>query len=59
MLDKEAWTRAGINDFTKNNLMELAETLEKARAENCEKQIKEICDEQLAHSKDSIVALYL
>ncbi|MBB5218080.1 transcription elongation factor GreA [Treponema rectale] len=59
MLKKESWTRAGINDFTKNNLMELAETLEKARAENCEKQIKEICDEQLAHSKDSIVALYL
>lgn len=59
MLKKESWTRAGINDFTKNNLIELAETLEKARAENCEKQIKEICDEQLAHSKDSIVALYL
>ena len=59
MLKKESWTRAGISNFTKNNLVELAETLEKARSENCEKQVKKICDEQLAHSKESIMALYL
>lgn len=59
MLKEETWTRAGISNFTKNNLVELAGILEKARAENCENTIKEICDEQLTHTKDSIVALYL
>ena len=59
MLKEETWTRAGISNFTKNNLVELAGILEKTRAENCENTIKEICDEQLAHTKDSIVALYL
>ncbi|MCH5291925.1 MAG: transcription elongation factor GreA [Treponema sp.] len=60
MLREETWTRAGINNFTKNNLVELAGTLEKARAENSEEAIKAICDEQLSHNaKDSIIALYL
>ena len=59
MLKEETWTRAGINNFTKNNLVELAGTLEKARAEGIEAEIKAICDEQLTHTKDSIVALYL
>ncbi|MBO4404685.1 MAG: transcription elongation factor GreA [Treponema sp.] len=59
MLKKESWTRAGISNFTKNNLIELAETLEKAKSEGSEKKVKEICDEQLVHSKDSIMALYM
>ncbi len=59
MLKEETWTRAGISNFTKNNLVELAGILERTRAENCENTIKEICDEQLSHTKDSIVALYL
>ena len=59
MLKEETWTRAGISNFTKNNMVELAAVLEQARNENCEDKIKEICDEQLTHSKDSsIVALY-
>lgn len=60
MLKEETWTRAAISNFTKNNLIELASTLDKARSEGCEAQIKEICDEQLLHTKDaSIIALYL
>lgn len=59
MLKKESWTRSGISNFTKNNLLELAEIFEKAKSEDCEKQIKEICDEQLIHTKDSIISLYL
>ncbi len=59
MLKAETWTRAGITNFTKNNLIELAVILENAHTQNCEYAIKDICDEQLSHSRDSIVALYL
>lgn len=59
MLKEETWTRAGISNFTKNNVAELEAVLERTRKENCEKVIKDICDEQLAHTKESIVALYL
>ncbi|MCR5081624.1 MAG: transcription elongation factor GreA [Treponema sp.] len=59
MLKAETWTRAGITNFTKNNLIELAAVLENAHTQNCEDAIKDICDEQLIHTRDSIVALYL
>ena len=59
MVKEETWTRAAIGNYTKNNLVELAGIVEKARNENCEDEIKKVCDEQLAHTKDSIVALYL
>ena len=59
MLKEETWTRAGISNFTKNNLMDLSSILETARADGTEGRIKEICDEQLIHTRDSIVALYI
>ncbi len=59
MLKEETWTRATISNYTKNNLMELSEIVEKARNENCVEEVKKICDEQLAHTKDSIIALYI
>lgn len=59
MLKEETWTRATISNYTKNNLIELAGVVEKARSENCVDQIKQICDDQLSHTKDSIIALYL
>ncbi len=59
MLKTETWTRAGIANFTKNNIEELENVLEECRKQNCEYDIKDICDEQLSHTKDSIVALYL
>ena len=59
MLKEATWTRAAIGNYTKNNLIELSEIIEKAKAENCTAEIKAICDEQLSHTKDSIIALYI
>ncbi|MGN0730162.1 transcription elongation factor GreA [Treponema sp.] len=59
MLKAETWTRAGITNFTKNNIEELEKILEECKSQNCEYSIKDLCDEQLSHTKDSIVALYL
>ncbi len=58
MLKEETWTRATISNYTQNNLKELAQLLEKSKAENCEKELLEVCEEHLTHSKDSIIALY-
>lgn len=59
MLKEETWTRAAISNYTKNNLIELSEIVEKAKTENCADEIKSICDEQLSHSRESIIALYI
>ena len=59
MLKEATWTRAAIGNYTKNNLVELSEIIEKAKAEDCIAELKKICDEQLAHTKDSIIALYI
>lgn len=59
MLKEETWTRASITNYTKNNLIELSEIMEKAKAEDCLTELKQICDEQLAHTKESIIALYI
>ena len=58
-LKEDTWTRATISNYTKNDLVELTTIVEKAKSENCVTEIKEICDEQLAHTKDSITALYI
>ena len=59
MLKEETWTRATISNYTQNNLIELANIVEKAKNENCENEIKAICEEHLTHTKDSIIALYI
>lgn len=59
MLNEEQWTRAAITNFTKNDFLELAATLEEAKKQNCIKEVKAVCDEHLAHSKNSIIGLYL
>jgi len=59
MLNEEKWTRATISNYTKNNFLELAATLAKAREENCIQEVKAVCDEHLTHTKNSIIALYL
>lgn len=59
MLKEETWTRQTISNYTKNNLMELADILKKAKTENCFDELQQMCDEHLSHSKDSIIALYL
>ena len=59
MLKEETWTRATISNYTQNNLKELANIVEQAKNENCLDEIHTICEEHLAHSKDSIIALYI
>src|SRR5574344_417783 len=59
MLKEETWTRATISNYTKNNLIELAGIVEKARNSNCGDELQKICDEHLSHTKDSIIALYI
>ncbi len=59
MLKEETWTRAAISNYTKSNIVELAEIIEKARDENCVAELHQLCDEHLTHTKDSIIALYI
>ncbi|MBQ9495155.1 MAG: transcription elongation factor GreA [Treponema sp.] len=59
MLKEETWTRSTISNYTKNNLMGLAEIVEHARAARCTVEVQQVCDEHLAHTKDSIIALYI
>ena len=59
MLKEETWTRATISNYTKNNLVELADIVEKARNSEHTDEIQQICDEHLLHTKDSIIALYI
>ena len=58
-LKKEKWTRETISNYSKNNFIELAETVAQANKENCIDEIKAICDEHLSHTKNSVIALYL
>ena len=59
MLTEEKWTRAAIGNYTKNHFIELAAVVEKARAENCMDEVQNACNEHLAHTKNSIIALYI
>ncbi len=58
-LKEEKWTRETIGSYTKDKLIELGKIVEDAKRENCIDEIKTICDEHLAHTKDSIIALYI
>ncbi len=59
MLKEETYTRATISNYTKNNLIELAGIVEKAKNENAIDEVKALCDEHLTHTKESIIALYI
>lgn len=59
MLKEETWTRATISNYTQNHLKELSTIVEKAKNENCVDELLAVCNEHLAHTKDSIIALYL
>ena len=49
---------SAVKDLKKNDFVEFAELLEKARSEGCEREIKDICDEQLNKTKENVTALY-
>ena len=58
-LKEEAWTRAAIGSVTPNAIMDLSKIVDESFAQDCAIQVRDLCDEHLAHSKDSISALYL
>ncbi|ULQ59894.1 transcription elongation factor GreA [Brucepastera parasyntrophica] len=59
MLNEEKWTRATISNYSISNFKELDDILKQAQQEKCTDEIKKLCDEHLAHTKNSIIALYL
>ncbi|MCQ2591820.1 MAG: transcription elongation factor GreA [Treponema sp.] len=59
MLKEETWTRATISNYTQNNLEKLADIVDQTKAADCENEILTLCKDHLAHTKDSIIALYL
>ncbi len=59
MLKEETWTRATISNYTQANLKELADLVEKAKADGIKNEVYDLCQEHLSHSKDSIIALYI
>ncbi len=59
LLNEEKWTRAALNNYTIQNFKELDEIIRDAVEEGILDEVKTACDEHLAHSKNSIIALYI
>ena len=59
MLNEEKWTRATISNYSIANFKDLDAIIRDAQAARCIDEIKTLCDEHLAHTKNSIIALYL
>jgi transcription elongation factor GreA len=59
MLNEEKWTRATISNYSINNFKDLDAIIRDAQAAKCIDEIKTLCDDHLAHTKNSIIALYL
>ncbi|MFP4362423.1 MAG: transcription elongation factor GreA [Spirochaetia bacterium] len=58
-LNEEKWTRATLNSYTISNFKELDEIINETFESDQEDEVKDICDEHLAHTKNSIIALYI
>jgi transcription elongation factor GreA len=59
MLNEEKWTRATLSNYSTNQFKELDEILKEARDNRVVDELKKNCDEHLAHTRNSIIALYL
>ncbi len=59
MLNEEKWTRAAISNYSVTNFKELDAIVHKAQELQCVDEIKAVCDEHLAHTKNSIIALFI
>ena len=59
MLNEEKWTRATISNYSVTNFKDLDDAIKEASKAKCLDEIKSLCDEHLAHTKNSIIALYL
>jgi transcription elongation factor GreA len=58
MLTEEKWTRSTIANYTITSFQDLDTFLASVDKDD-EHEIKQICDEHLAHTKNSIMALYI
>jgi transcription elongation factor GreA len=59
MLNEEKWTRAALSNYSTSQFKEFDSLLKEARDQRVVDEMKKDCDEHLAHSKNSIIALYL
>jgi transcription elongation factor GreA len=59
MLNEEKWTRATLSNYSTNQFKELDAVIREARDARLVDELKKDCDDHLAHSKNSIIALYL
>ncbi|MDR2923554.1 MAG: GreA/GreB family elongation factor [Treponema sp.] len=59
MLNEEKWTRAALSNYSTGQFKEFDSLLKEARELRVVDEMKKDCDEHLAHSKNSIIALYL
>jgi transcription elongation factor GreA len=58
-LNEEKWTRASLGNYSTNQFKDLDVILKNARDEKVIDELKKNCDEHLAHTRNSIIALYL
>lgn len=59
LLNEEKWTRAAIKSYSINNFKELDQLIKDSFDDESRDEVLEICEEHLAHSKNSIIALYI
>ncbi|MDR0597138.1 MAG: transcription elongation factor GreA [Treponema sp.] len=59
MLNEEKWTRATLSNYSTNQFKELDVVLKGYQERPAADALKTLCDEHLAHTKNSIIALYL
>jgi len=59
MLNEEKWTRATLSNYSTSQFKEFDSLLKEARDLRVVDEMKKDCDEHLAHSKNSIIALYI
>lgn len=58
-LNEEKWTRAALNSYTIGNFQKLDNLIKNTNEEGLQEEVKQICDEHLAHTKNSIIGLYI
>ena len=59
MLNEEKWTRAAIGNYSIANFKGLDGIMREAQQEKKADELKKLCDDHLAHTKNSIIALYI
>lgn len=59
MLNEEKWTRSTINSYTVTNFEELDALIREEVKKDDMIEVKDVCEEHLAHTRTSIIALYV